>query len=67
MGKMAVGGVVRAIAKRCSAQGVQDFLTHRDCIVNFKKPAQVCYHTMVSDLYRASGVATEKLHPSICW
>ena len=67
MGKMALNGVMRAINKRCSADGVQDFLAHRECIVNIKKPAQVCYHSMVADLYRIKGTQAEMLHPAICW
>ena len=67
MGKMALNGVMRAINRRCSSEGVKDFLAHRECIVNIKKPAQICYHAMVRDLYRISGAETELLHSAICW
>lgn len=64
---MALNGVTRAINKQCSPDGVKDFLSHRECVVSMKKPAQVCYHSMVKDLYRIRSAETSLLHPSICW
>lgn len=67
MGKMAMGGVSRTINKRCSPEGVQTFLSHRDCIVSIKKPAQECYQGLVRDLYRIRETSNNNLlHPAVC-
>ena len=67
MSKIAMAGVSKTINKRCSPEGIQNFLSHRQCIVSIKKPAQECYQNLVKDFYRIRQIQDKNLlHPSLC-